>query len=46
MHFTLGLLLSGEIILIRHCSGRQLDLNPVFNDEISCGYIDATLAIE
>ena len=39
VHFTLGLFLSIEIIMIRNCSCGQKDLNSVFNDEISCGYI-------
>ena len=47
MHFTFGLLSSRKIILISHCSGGQQDLNPVFNDKISCAYtLDATLVIE
>ena len=44
MQFTFGLLLSRKIILIRHCSGRQEDLNPVFSDRISCGYIGCNIA--
>ena len=47
MHFTFGLFLSRKFILISHCSGGQQDLNPVFNDKISCAYtLDATLVIE